>query len=125
MTRILADKLTLDCAGDQTTIIVSLSSIGDFEPSGARGALFIHSQGGISPGTVFRSSVGVGEIGTCRIRRHELHGHTIVRENPAPEPTISTSTFLLIQGGPEERPIYLGNFHIICLLMDLSQSRFG
>jgi hypothetical protein len=51
--------------------------------------------------------------------------NTIVRENPAPEPTISTSGILLIQGGPEERPIYLGNFHIIRLLMDLWQSRFG
>jgi hypothetical protein len=84
-------------------------------------------KGVISPGTVFRSFVGVGGIGTCRIRRHELHEqpHPIVRENPAPEPTISTSGILLIQGGPEERPIYLGNFHIIRLLMDLSQSFFG
>lgn len=52
--------------------------------------------------------------------------HTVVRENLAPEPTISTSRLLLIQGVPEERPIYLRNFHIVCLfLVDLGESLFS
>jgi hypothetical protein len=59
------------------------------------------------------------------MRRLQRQPYTVVRENPAPEPTISTSRILVIQRMPEERLIDLRNFHIIRLLIHRSQGFFG